>query len=221
MIGPTCVYSWFQSTHPRGCDRARVDQIAPAAPVSIHAPARVRPAGCSPQSAGWGFNPRTREGATRTVCIGHRALLGFQSTHPRGCDFSVRRWCRAPAVSIHAPARVRQGAGQHHYIHRLVSIHAPARVRRDVTLHLRRNGDVSIHAPVRVRPAPAQCACTTRKCFNPRTREGATRAEKAPCNHALFQSTHPRGCDTNLRHAHDEAREVSIHAPARVRLWAR
>ena len=77
------------------------------------------------------------------------------------------------------------------------------------------------------------------RCFNPRTREGATQpADYAQIVSVVFQSTHPRGCDhwrlyvlhmragfnprTREGATHELERgfdggAVSIHAPARVR----
>ena len=57
----------FQSTHPQGCDSHRRAMGGPPM-VSIHAPARVRPACRGTSLASWRFNPRTRKGAT----TGHR-----------------------------------------------------------------------------------------------------------------------------------------------------
>ena len=108
----------FQSTHPRGCDDLR--------------PTRSK----FPSS----FNPRTREGATTILSrkevfpmvsihaparvrqdhyIRGFAALGFQSTHPRGCDILIKYWGNQDTVSIHAPARVRQKARSHRPPHSL------------------------------------------------------------------------------------------------------
>ena len=100
-----------------------------------------------------------------------------------------------------------------------VSIHAPIRVRQVYPAMLRFLCIVSIHAPIRVRH-PARDWQTCSRGFNPRTHTGAT-AEIAPIKtgvqvsihapirvrpsaeclssgRALFQSTHPYGCDDSL-----------------------
>ncbi len=77
--------SAFQSTHPQGCDQPR-PRGSNLAPVSIHAPARVRLAA---------------EAAEELA-------KKFQSTHPQGCDRVNPLTPIDPGVSIHAPARVRR-----------------------------------------------------------------------------------------------------------------
>ena len=162
--------------------------------VSIHAPVRVRRKLKRLSKSAKRFNPRTREGATLPAC-------------------------RIPAwlpVSIHAPVRVRRAlimgtdhvpgfnprtregatpdvSGRH--LPQRVSIHAPVRVRLQLFGIFILTPLVSIHAPVRVRPISG-CRETASRRFNPRTREGATYVP-------FGQTLH---------------RNVSIHAPVRVRL---
>ena len=121
--------SWFQFTHPCGCDISDSDSSS-TVPVSIHAPVWVRraafqgsvaqqefqfthPCGCdilppSFTSFSGSFNSRTRVGATPSACTGMR---------PR-------------YVSIHAPVWVRPVAPQAIAAEHGVSIHAPVWVRR-------------------------------------------------------------------------------------------
>ena len=98
--------------------------------VSIHAPVRERRRSGLQQAGGCGFNPRSREGATK---VSVKVKGGFR-------------------VSIHAPVRERPDRVGLKFVETAVSIHAPVRER---PAHGRRQGHsdhVSIHAPVRERP---------------------------------------------------------------------
>ncbi len=144
------VGSWFQSTHPWGCD-GKLSTPRQSYSVSIHAPVGVRqtmrlydcrfkpfqsthPWGCDTPGSGTspvclGFNPRTRGGATRGPFYG-LCRIWFQSTHPWGCD------THNPLRTINPlrfNPRTRGGAT---YLRRVssrlstVSIHAPVGVRQ-------------------------------------------------------------------------------------------
>ncbi len=183
----------FQSTHPQGCDEQEII-AAKARAVSIHAPARVRPIG----------PPRAP------------SAPAFQSTHPQGCDRRRPDQIRQLGVSIHAPARVRRG--------RWTSISAADVFQSThpqgcdyLMRHKHTSPFVSIHAPARVRRVPDGRHARAGAGFNPRTRKGATPTRRlsvisarvsihapARVRHsdidagtalAVFQSTHPQGCD--------------------------
>ena len=165
-----------------------------------------------------------------------RSFRVFQSTHPYGCDLRPRRWHDPSAVSIHAPIRVRRQSafpfqGVHGFNPRthtgatalitfitvsplFQSTHpygcdVPILSVCDISL-----GFQSTH--------PYGCDLNDRlvtrceKCFNPRTHTGATTILPVSNQDVLFQSTHPYGCDP-----HPVIpiiwRDVSIHAPIRVR----
>ncbi len=206
--------SQFQSTHPQGCDSAGAS--APEVPCS--------------------FNPRTRKGATlsplegiasRAVSIhaparvrlpadgGRCRSLRFQSTHPQGCDGVEVAAMLSGEVSIHAPARVRRRADRQPAGVIGVSIHAPARVRHQLS-------DLGTAAPGFQSTHPQGCDGSCRpggrhgRCFNPRTRKGATGRRMPGRRCWRFQSTHPQGCDDGEPHG-PPVNIVSIHAPARVR----
>ena len=99
-----------------------------------------------------------------------------------------------PAVSIHAPVRVRPLTYDDALAALLVSIHAPVRVRHTALFTTCNVIDVSIHAPVRVR-LPCAGVWPRWASFNPRTREGAT----------------------IILEDYGAENIVSIHAPVRVR----
>ncbi len=139
------------------------------------------------------FDPRSREGATGIAA-----------------DLAEMR-----PVSIHAPARERQAGrppasmprcfdprsregatrlrGQHVFIDD-VSIHAPARERPLNMSRALPTSAVSIHAPARERQ-PRLPSGNRQRCFDPRSREGATITARRSLRVIL----------------------VSIHAPARER----
>ena len=147
-------------------------------------------------------------------------------------------------VSIHAPARVRQcepDAMNRRYLYRFNPRTREGATRARTIPVWATNwfqsthprgcdlpGDrpdlcvfvVSIHAPARVRPRSRGPDRPCGSCFNPRTREGATRRLQPAVGRVGFQSTHPRGCDTNCVYWPPGVTWVSIHAPARVRLFS-
>jgi len=190
--GHANTHGQFQSTPPRGGDLNACFALGHVM-VSIHAPARGRPRLPPAEAVHFCFNPRPRAGATHFVGPAH-VHHRFQSTPPRGGDFSQANGNPLYLVSIHAPARGRPRRAPFHRHRLAVSIHAPARGRLSSPIFLfilyrfqstpPRGGDhfvngrlhlreVSIHAPARGRPrrkaGPPQV-----KSFNPRPRAGAT-----------------------------------------------
>ena len=204
------------------------------------------------------FNSRTRVGATQGRQL-YQQTKQFQFTHPCGCD---KQWFRFPPTTQSFNSRTRVGATPllQQIINNTTSFNSRTRV--GATYYLRAVGDVievSIHAPVWVRPATSP-ASTTGMSFNSRTRVGATRKQSpqttqgkvsihAPVwvrpqyvfhniKHALFQFTHPCGCDmrplpfqallirfnsrtrvgaTDYLADSEGFNQVSIHAPVWVR----
>ena len=207
--------SWFQSTHPQGCDSKRLSGKTDLL-VSIHAPARVRR---------WPARRRQLE---------HE----FQSTHPQGCDLSYRRGRRAKQCFN---PRTRKGATESFTdfkLHIVVSIHAPARVRPWLSLTWGLAGLFQSTHPQGcdgLRPT----WWGRRPCFNPRTRKGATGRAYALLAEEMLVSIHAparvrhRRADGPGRRRRFNPRTrkgatqfvtddrlfdaVSIHAPARVR----
>ena len=224
----------FQFTHPWGCDKVGKTWSGPL-PVSIHAPVRVRRSNWPFLMEVLCFNSRTREGATKYRRLKNQSEL-FQFTHPWGCD-KVRGNFKTSTVCFNS--RTREGAtflNSNRILNNNVSIHAPVRVRLYV-ISGRGKRNVSIHAPVRVRPFFNLDSITIR-CFNSRTREGATYFPICQKNQNQFQFTHPWGCDQKnyciietKNSFNSRTREgatggirflasgdrVSIHAPVRVR----
>ena len=162
--------------------------------VSIHAPVKVRLNSPISSSSKWGFNPRTREGATILLSAKKKSL----------------------SVSIHAPVKVRQRAKfkgmdidcfnprtregatilmESQMSQRLVSIHAPVKVRLKFALKNRELREFQSTHPWRCDWVKILYFCSYLS-FNPRTREGAT----------------------ENRINHFEIESVSIHAPVKVRL---
>ena len=118
----------------------------------------------------------------------------FQFTHPWGCDQYYQPWHNAPAVSIHAPVRMRP-IMVYYKGDFYVSIHAPVRMRQSVMQDVN-NKTVSIHAPVRMRLITSIVLMGVR----------------------LFQFTHPWGCDSTVPLV-SLGFSVSIHAPVRMRQY--
>ncbi len=164
--------------------------------VSIHAPARVRPG--------------DGDGKPRGIL--------FQSTHPQGCDPAAMprpppRWCFNP--------RTRKGA---------TSSCPRARHRRQfqsthpqgcdvVRADTRRDLKVSIHAPARVRRQLKYQQLSGVGSFNPRTRKGATATRSGWTSTATGFNPRTRKGATTRESPVGVRRQVSIHAPARVRLF--
>ena len=161
----------FQSTHPRGCD---VQDVARGA-------------------ARMGFNPRTREGATRQG--------------------------RRPAVGGCFNPRTREGATiatSGLTIHRKVSIHAPARVRPTAWTPTSSTARFqSTHPRGCDQRKPKHKG--EEECFNPRTREGATWQCLVAARLFLVSIHAPARVRLGEVMSTDTEINVSIHAPARVR----
>ncbi len=134
--------------------------------------------------------PRGGDASAQPASVRHR--LQFRSTPPRAGDASSAV-CSGDRVSIHAPARRATPALCAGRARAGVSIHAPA---RRATRACASCGfiAVSIHAPARrATLGSGSPSARGRACFDPRPREGATRASA--------WSAMP-------------TRAVSIHAPA-------
>jgi len=121
----------FQSTPPRRGDMVRRSSLpAPCSRFQSTPPRRGDVSFCASGLSVEGFNPRPREGAT--------------------LDPVIDTAC--PGVSIHAPAKGRQG---------VIRVLGPL-------------ATVSIHAPAKGRPPFLRPKSMTPLGFNPRPREGAT-----------------------------------------------
>ena len=133
----------------------------------------------------------------------------FQSTLPHGERLSHQYHLTfLLSVSIHAP-----GGATHVKITKSLQtrfqIHAPARGATHAYRH-RHQGKYlfSIHAPARERLYASVSPHVLLKCFNPRSRTGATHVKMHKIAPSRFQSTLPHGSD------------LCLQAPAsRVRLF--
>ena len=203
----------FQSTHPYGCDEhadlaiagigvsihapIRVRHAKPQADsllagVSIHAPIRVRHSRTAAHETDQRFNPRTHTGATLMSLVVSMSPL-FQSTHPYGCDdYGLTNIMADGFQSTHP-----YGCDHSDSSCLLWTPGFNPRTHTGAT-------GVNVH-----------CGCYAG--FNPRTHTGATTLEKMLPENMLFQSTHPYGCDV-IGQLLWPAKDVSIHAPIRVRL---
>ena len=104
-------HSCFISIHAPAKERLHPVPTAPlSVPVSIHAPAKERQKVAIVSVRSQGFNPRSREGATK--------VNGAKGGRP--------------SVSIHAPAKERLTCSVKAISSWLVSIHAPAKERRSL-----------------------------------------------------------------------------------------
>ncbi len=133
---------WVRQTEPK--PEAQEEE------VSIHAPVWVRRSFVGKRIFIFGFNSRTRVGATPadelatsiyTVSIHAPVWVRpymtelsfwfrrFQFTHPCGCDCGLVTVESVDKVSIHAPVWVRPSGMRLGYVKRWVSIHAPVWVR--------------------------------------------------------------------------------------------
>ena len=98
----------FQSTLPRGSDRATLDLRC----FSDY------------------FNPRSLAGATAGYSKKTAGVQAFQSTLPRGSDLLSLPITSAVFISIHAPSRERPVELPLEQQKTLISIHAPSRERQ-------------------------------------------------------------------------------------------
>ncbi len=233
----------FQSTRPRGARlvgpsisgvEKTVSIHAPArgatpggagwrrapAPVSIHAPARgATPAGSAARAPGDRFNPRAREGRDARLHRRARELERVSIHAPaRGATPAIRR-CPSPLPTWFQSTRPRGArprlAEARADLRAVVSIHAPA---RGATIM----PSVAPCPPGRfqsTRPRgarPSRLRSTASAGFNPRAREGRdTQPVRRTPLETWFQSTRPRGARPARDVECDDARPVSIHAPAR------
>ena len=164
--------------------------------VSIHAPA-------------WG--------ATGHTCDAARAVMMFQSTHPRG----VRQAKAADSLPKRDRFNPRTRVGCDGSVPSAVcntsefqSTH-PRGVRRCAVFVRTSFRPFQSTHPRGVRPHVARTPPAGMPCFNPRTRVGCDQTGTHwPQNLILFQSTHPRGVRPLPGLAVHGAGVVSIHAPA-------
>ena len=226
----------FQFTHPCGCDKQWF---------------RFPP---TTQS----FNSRTRVGATPLLQQIINNTTSFNSRTRVGATYYLRAVGDVIEVSIHAPVWVRPATSPASTTG--MSFNSRTRVgATTMNNQIKLKDGVSIHAPVWVRPEAFHSGCPL-PCFNSRTRVGATRSAirnlialvvsiHAPVwvrpqyvfhniKHALFQFTHPCGCDmrplpfqallirfnsrtrvgaTDYLADSEGFNQVSIHAPVWVR----
>ena len=182
----------FQSTHPYGCDE-HADLAIAGIGVSIHAPIRVRHA--KPQAdsllAGVSIHAPIRVRHSRTAA--HETDQRFNPRTHTGATANF--WeddCYEQFQSTHP-----YGCDHSDSSCLLWTPGFNPRTHTGAT-------GVNVH-----------CGCYAG--FNPRTHTGATTLEKMLPENMLFQSTHPYGCDV-IGQLLWPAKDVSIHAPIRVRL---
>ena len=118
---------------------------------------------------------------------------GFQSTLPRGSDYSYTSNAVGDSISIHAPSRERSDDNDV-VVLSLISIHAPSRERIIFPCYLTVFYTISIHAPSRERSSPLLSPFGCRY-FNPRSLAGAMTRAGIITISPPFQSTLPRGSD--------------------------
>ena len=205
--------------------------------ISIHAPSRERPILPVLTLSYKHFNPRSLAGATASTKVTEWRNL-FQSTLPRGSDSYYLEYVGRCNISIHAPSRERlcvtvamraigrfqstlpRGSDGYYFSHRRnfgeISIHAPSRERLTIILACTKHINISIHAPSRERHVQEFFDLYTDAIsIHAPSRE----RHKTPlCSslRLLFQSTLPRGSDTELL-TPTPAVDISIHAPSRER----
>ena len=184
----------FNSRTRVGATRARY-HVDSDYRVSIHAPVWVRRQTFSSGLLPTGFNSRTRVGATFPAVRRYGSWWKFQFTHPCGCDkCHPGKWQGINSFNSRTRVGATHGRSRREPRH-CVSIHAPVWVRLDVLLTATECVKFQFTHP---------CGCDIlhkplkwkSKCFNSRTRVGAT--EKL--------------------HQAQEEYKVSIHAPVWVRL---
>ena len=142
-----------------------------------------------------GFNPRTRVGCDVLNVYEMTAVIGFQSTHPRGVRLigqhsqTYQTWFQ----STH-PRGVRPFHSTHFAHVVIVSIHAPAwGATHFFNVPLRLLWFQSTH-PRGVRHSCINPLTRSAESFNPRTRVGCDDYSCRICwRPKRFQSTHPRG----------------------------
>ncbi len=220
---------WVRQTEPK--PEAQEEE------VSIHAPVWVRRSFVGKRIFIFGFNSRTRVGATPadelatsiyTVSIHAPVWVRpymtelsfwfrrFQFTHPCGCDCGLVTVESVDKVSIHAPVWVRPSGMRLGYVKRWVSIHAPVWVRL--------KSGFGTYFFLRFQ-FTHPCGCDMNKVYRMKRTQ-------------MFQFTHPCGCDffrgrfqrifrrfnsrtrvgaTGVGNSLAAHVDVSIHAPVWVR----
>ena len=161
--------------------------------VSIHAPVRMRLSSLLSPVISMGFQFTHPWGCDSVGTTKIYAPIQFQFTHPWGCDRLTEDAVKELYVSIHAPVRMRRVWRSQAWI--LVCFNS--RTREDATILyslLSSAKRVSIHAPVRMRPDFYRRNRRNIR-FNSRTREDATIIMLTLFLAVLFQFTHPWGCD--------------------------
>jgi len=162
------------------------------------------------------FNPRPREGATRSAQLDGVLDPKFQSTPPRRGDERQIPLHSSLPVSIHAPAKGR--------LKSLISLHyglkfqsTPPR-RGDLPRCSEPDEpDVSIHAPAKGRPIANAPSFGLSTGFNPRPREGATWSYRADRSGHIVSIHAPAKGRRDQPPPAAHGRTVSIHAPAKGR----
>ena len=187
----------FQSTPPRGGERAAKVNSSHIGQVSIHAPARGRTSSvlAHPRKPMVSIHAPARGRTRRKTDV--RYNRDRFNPRPRAGANQVRSAGRcSSSVSIHAPARGRTTRGRVLPTTRMVSIHAPARGR---TYCFHRSGFALLFqsTPPRGGERSPRNHPAHYTSFNPRPRAGA--------NFAVGRSW--------------GGAYVSIHAPARGRTW--
>ena len=179
---------WVRQTEPK--PEAQEEE------VSIHAPVWVRRSFVGKRIFIFGFNSRTRVGATPadelatsiyTVSIHAPVWVRpymtelsfwfrrFQFTHPCGCDCGLVTVESVDKVSIHAPVWVRPSGMRLGYVKRWVSIHAPVWVRL--------KSGFGTYFFLRFQ-FTHPCGCDMNKVYRMKRTQ-------------MFQFTHPCGCDAS------------------------
>ena len=122
------------------------------------------------------FNSHTREGVTISPAAATLRIVGFQLTHPWGCDFF----------------RIVKGQHQNNF-----NSHTREGVTSNIRIYAHMQ-EISTHTPVRVWRALDVQRGKNRN-FNSHTREGVTTSHIILiCGKTKFQLTHPWGCDVHF-----------------------
>ena len=139
------------------------------------------------------FNPRSLAGATYYHAITPFLMSNFNPRSLAGATCCRRRCCvRFNHFNPRSLAGATNSLGRISKAGR-ISIHAPSRERRNHSFHM-----------------------SQYEHFNPRSLAGATQLPWIITKFGTFQSTLPRGSDSDSHRA-AEHRRISIHAPSRER----
>ena len=180
--------------NPRSCKGATIDSTSfmSIRYVSIHAPAKERPASCGMvRHSCLRFNPRSCKGAT------YRLLLFYINTrrfNPRSCKGATFLLSCLPSnccVSIHAPAKERLIPFYTHIIPSMFQSTLLQRSDAATPVGLRQHGLFQSTLLQRSDLYVVYVSCTD-GCFNPRSCKGATFVLiNRPCVITCFN---PRSC---------------------------